>query len=60
MTCLKRAEVAALFGVKPRTITGWAMAGKIPCVFTPGGHRRFPEAEIRALAAEARTWDARV
>jgi excisionase family DNA binding protein len=34
-------EVAALFGVDPKTVTRWAKAGKIECFWTPGGHRRY-------------------
>jgi excisionase family DNA binding protein len=42
-------EVAALFRVDPKTVTRWAAAGRINSIRTPGGHRRFREAEIRAL-----------
>ena len=42
-------EVAALFRVDPTTVTKWARAGKLPCVRTLGGHRRYKTAEIRAL-----------
>lgn len=42
-------EVAALFRVDPKTVTRWASAGKIGSIRTPGGHRRFREAEVRAL-----------
>lgn len=34
-------EVAALVRVDPRTVTRWAKAGKVECIVTPGGHRRF-------------------
>lgn len=44
-------EVAALFRVDPKTVTRWALAGRISSIRTPGGHRRFHEAEIRALLA---------
>jgi excisionase family DNA binding protein len=43
-------EVAALLHVSPKTITRWAKDGKLPCVMTLGGHRRFPADAIRALA----------
>jgi excisionase family DNA binding protein len=43
------AEVAALFRVDPKTVTRWAITGRITSVKTPGGHRRFREAEIRNL-----------
>lgn len=44
-------EVAHLFRVDPKTVTRWAAAGRISSIRTPGGHRRFPEAEVRALLA---------
>lgn len=42
-------EVASLFRVDPKTVTRWAVAGRIGSVRTPGGHRRFRESEVRAL-----------
>lgn len=42
-------EVATLFRVDPKTVTRWASAGRIGSIRTPGGHRRFREAEVRAL-----------
>jgi excisionase family DNA binding protein len=42
-------EVAALFRVDPKSVSRWATAGRIGCVRTPGGHRRFRESEVRAL-----------
>lgn len=44
-------EVAALFRVDPKTVTRWAAAGRISSIRTPGGHRRFREAEVAALLA---------
>jgi excisionase family DNA binding protein len=52
LTC---GEVAALFRVNPKTVTRWASAGRIGSIRTPGGHRRFREAEIRALLASLTT-----
>lgn len=46
-------EVAALFRVDPKTVTRWAKAGQLTSVRTLGGHRRYPEAEVRALLAGA-------
>jgi excisionase family DNA binding protein len=46
-------EVAALFRVDPKTVTRWASAGRISSIRTPGGHRRFREAEIRALLEDS-------
>jgi len=48
---LTAAEVAELFRVEVRTVTRWAIAGRITSIVTPGGHRRYREAEIRALLA---------
>jgi len=50
---LTPAEVAALFRVDPKTVTRWAQAGKIRAIRTLGGHRRYNEAEVRALLQPA-------
>lgn len=42
-------EVAKEFRVDPKTVTRWALAGRIGSIKTPGGHRRFRESEVRAL-----------
>ncbi|MBW4061537.1 BldC family transcriptional regulator [Candidatus Saccharibacteria bacterium] len=44
-------EVALLFRVDPKTVSRWAAAGRIGCIRTPGGHRRFRESEVNALLA---------
>jgi excisionase family DNA binding protein len=46
---LTPAEVARLFRVDPKTVTRWALAGRIGSLLTPGGHRRFRETEVQAL-----------
>jgi len=46
---LTPAEVASLFRVDPKTVTRWAKAGKLNSIRTLGGHRRYREAEVRAL-----------
>ncbi len=46
------AEVAQLLSVSPKTISRWAKEGKLPFLRTIGGHRRYPEPQIRALVAE--------
>src|SRR5918996_6296357 len=46
---LTPAEVAAMFRVDPKTVTRWAKAGKLTSIRTLGGHRRYREAEVRAL-----------
>ena len=42
-------EVASLFRVDPKTVSRWAISGRIPSVRTPGGHRRFRESDVRSL-----------
>ncbi|MBU6279772.1 MAG: helix-turn-helix domain-containing protein [Actinomycetales bacterium] len=42
-------EVAALFRVDPKTVTRWAISGKLPSVKTPGGHRRYRQTDVTAL-----------
>lgn len=42
-------QVAVLFRVDPKTVNRWAKAGKIGCMITPGGHRRYRSAEVYAL-----------
>lgn len=46
---LTPAEVAAMFRVDVKTVTRWAKAGKLTSIRTLGGHRRYREAEVRAL-----------
>lgn len=48
-TLLTPAEVAAMFRVDPKTVTRWAKAGKVSSIRTLGGHRRYPESEVRNL-----------
>jgi excisionase family DNA binding protein len=51
---LRTAEVADLLYVSPKTVSRWAKEGKLPFMETLGGHRRYPEAEIRELVGELR------
>jgi excisionase family DNA binding protein len=46
---LRTREVAVLFQVSERAVTDWARKGRIPSVRTPGGHRRYPADQVRAL-----------
>ena len=46
---LTPAEVAAMFRVDPKTISRWAIAGKIPNMRTLGGHRRYQASDVHAL-----------
>ncbi|HEY5185013.1 MAG TPA: BldC family transcriptional regulator [Actinomycetes bacterium] len=48
---LTPSEVASMFRVDPKTVTRWAKAGKLTSIRTLGGHRRYREAEVRALLA---------
>ncbi|RHA38692.1 BldC family transcriptional regulator [Cellulomonas rhizosphaerae] len=52
-------EVAHLFRVDPKTVTRWAQAGKLPCLRTLGGHRRFRDRDVRALIASTTSGGAR-
>lgn len=52
---LTPSEVAAIFRVDPKTVTRWAKIGRLSSVRTLGGHRRFPESEVRQLLAEAQS-----
>ena len=42
--------MADILHVSPKTVSRWANEGKLPYLKTLGGHRRYPEAEIRQLA----------
>lgn len=44
---LTSAEVAAMFRVRRKTVSNWAAAGKIPALYTPGGHIRIRESDAR-------------
>lgn len=46
---LTPAEVAAMFRVDPKTVTRWAVAGKLTTVRTLGGHRRYRAGEVFQL-----------
>lgn len=50
---LTPSEVAAIFRVDPKTVTRWAKVGKLSSIRTLGGHRRFREAEVKSLLAQA-------
>jgi excisionase family DNA binding protein len=44
-------QVADLLHVSPKIVARWAKDGRLPFQRTLGGHRRYPEAAIRELAA---------
>ena len=50
-------EVAAIFGVNPKTVTRWERAGKLRAIRTLGGHRRFLASEVRRLRETGRPPD---
>jgi len=52
---LTLSEAANLLGVHPTTLRSWADAGQIQMFRTPGGHRRFAEADIRRFLHSGRT-----
>lgn len=42
-----------MFGVSPSTITRWARQGRLPCIHTLGGHRRYLADDVQRLVDEA-------
>lgn len=42
-------EAAAMLGVGTSSVKRWADAGMVPCVRTPGGHRRIPREAVATL-----------
>jgi len=47
-------EVAAKMRVDSKTVTRWAQLGKVPCIRTIGGHRRFYVRDLRAMIEQGR------
>lgn len=45
--------VAALLFVDRRTVSRWAKSGKLACIRTPGGQRRYLKADVLAIRAGA-------
>lgn len=43
-------DVARMLHVSPKTVSRWAKEGRLPCIRTLGGHRRYPKSEIERLA----------
>ncbi len=46
---LSRKDVSQIFEVSPHTVTRWAKAGKLPCVLSPTGRRRYLRSEVLRL-----------
>jgi excisionase family DNA binding protein len=51
-TWLTIGEAARKLGVHVTTLRRWADEGRIPVMFTPGGHRRFLTSEVERIKAE--------
>ena len=49
---LKPSEVARILHVSAKTVDRWANQGRIPCIVTLGGHRRFNRQDVAAVAEE--------
>lgn len=47
---LDTAQAAAILRVSTSTVRRWADVGRIPHYRTPGGRRRYQEADVRAYA----------
>jgi excisionase family DNA binding protein len=45
-------EACAFLGVDQSTLRRWSDTGKVPVFRTPGGHRRYAEADLRSLVGE--------
>jgi excisionase family DNA binding protein len=43
-------QAAQLLGIHPITLRRWVDNGQIPCMVTPGGHRRFDPCDIEQAA----------
>lgn len=43
-------EAARILHVSPKTVNRWADDGRIACIVTLGGHRRFRREDIEAVA----------
>src|SRR5512135_3424977 len=51
---LDLSEAAQLLGVHFTTLRRWADAGEVPCIRTPGGRRRFAQADLVRFMAGMR------
>ncbi len=52
-------EACAFLGVDQSTLRRWSDSGKVPVFRTPGGHRRYAEADLRTLVGEGPRLQAR-
>jgi excisionase family DNA binding protein len=47
---LSSGEAAIMLGISTKTLARHAADGRIPCIRTPGGHRRFYRVDIEDVA----------
>ncbi|MGH8002600.1 MAG: IS607 family transposase [Brasilonema sp.] len=47
-------QVYKQYGYHPKSLAEWADEGKIPCIKSPGGHRRYPVSAIEGLTGKKR------
>jgi len=45
-------QVYKQYGYHPKTLADWADEGKIECVKSPGGHRRYLASSLEAIKAK--------
>lgn len=43
-------RASALLGINQSTLRAWTDSGRLPVFMTPGGHRRYRESDLRAMA----------
>jgi excisionase family DNA binding protein len=53
-TWLRLGEAAEYLGVHPATLRRWADEGRLACLRTPGGRRRFAQADLDSFMASLR------
>lgn len=51
-TYLTPNQVADLLMVNPVTVRHWALEGRLKCMTTPGGHRRFARSDVELFARQ--------
>jgi len=44
-------QAATYLGVAQSTVRKWSDGGRLSAFYTPGGHRRFRESEVRSMLA---------
>lgn len=52
---LPLSKAAERLNVHPTTLRRWADNGDVPCMLTPGGHRRFAASDLEQFADERRS-----